>query len=74
MSGWETKYAVTKLSDAITIHYFVRSGMAARSNVAFPTEKSVTRLSFVESTSFGKINNKREKRRTEEMRVIVEIK
>jgi hypothetical protein len=48
--------------------------MAARSNVAFPTEKSVTSLSFAESTSFSKINNKREKRRTEEMRVIIEIK
>jgi len=48
--------------------------MAARSNVAFPTEKSVTRLSFAESTSFSKFNNRRGKRRTEEMWVIIEIK
>jgi hypothetical protein len=48
--------------------------MAARSNVAFPTEKWVTRLSFVESAPFGKINNKRGKSRAEEMRVIIEIK
>jgi hypothetical protein len=46
--------------------------MAARCNVAFPTEKSVTRLSFVEIIPFGKINNKGEKSRTEEMRVIIE--
>jgi hypothetical protein len=48
--------------------------MAARSNVAFRTEKSVTRFGFVESASFSKINNKIEKMRTEEMRVIIEIR